>query len=413
MQPMPWTGMPSKQGHQPSKSVRQKLLENRMERSVLTFALVVVMTALGFSRAEQVNNSASGGLLWTSGDGHLVGNAETDESLNDHEEFDGGFPSLDGMLQWAIGHSDPAKLELKAHDVQQLSADELQKRQMELKELVEKLEMPSDAKLMKIAIDDLNNLSLSLVDRHRALEELLVLVEAIDNANDLHKMGGLSVVIRELTHSDSGVRTKCAWIIGKASQNNPIVQEQVLELGALPTLITMVKSSFTEEAIKALYAVSSVIRNNQNGIELFYSEGGDLMVQGVLSNVTTDVRLQRRSVSLVGDLAEHQLEHSSKPEPRFFSNCALVRPVLDLTTSNDLDLQEKVLVTVKNLLMLKSADLLVVDGFCGLKGALERMRHQLQQEEDRREYAIDVEGLCKEVNSIYLEKLNKVSQVPT
>lgn len=50
-------------------------------------------------------------------------------------------------------------------------------------ELMEKLKMPSDAQLMQIAIDDLNNSSLSLEDRHRALQELLILVEPIDNAN--------------------------------------------------------------------------------------------------------------------------------------------------------------------------------------------------------------------------------------
>lgn len=50
-------------------------------------------------------------------------------------------------------------------------------------ELVEKLNMPSDAKLMQIAVSDLNNASLSLEDRHRALHELLILVEPIDNAN--------------------------------------------------------------------------------------------------------------------------------------------------------------------------------------------------------------------------------------
>lgn len=43
--------------------------------------------------------------------------------------------------------------------------------------------MPSDADLMKIAIADLNNSSISLEDRHRALQELLVLVEPIDSAN--------------------------------------------------------------------------------------------------------------------------------------------------------------------------------------------------------------------------------------
>lgn len=43
--------------------------------------------------------------------------------------------------------------------------------------------MPSDAELMKIAIADLNNSSVLLEDRRRALQELLLFVEPIDNAN--------------------------------------------------------------------------------------------------------------------------------------------------------------------------------------------------------------------------------------
>ena len=45
--------------------------------------------------------------------------------------------------------------------------------------------MPSDAQLMQIAIADLNNSSLSMEDHHRALQELLILVEPIDNANGI------------------------------------------------------------------------------------------------------------------------------------------------------------------------------------------------------------------------------------
>jgi nucleotide exchange factor SIL1 len=48
---------------------------------------------------------------------------------------------------------------------------------------MDRLKMPSDAELMKIAIADLQNSSLSAEDRERALQELLVLVEPIDNAN--------------------------------------------------------------------------------------------------------------------------------------------------------------------------------------------------------------------------------------
>ena len=43
--------------------------------------------------------------------------------------------------------------------------------------------MPSDADLMKIAIADLKNSSISLKDRQRALQELLILFEPLDNAN--------------------------------------------------------------------------------------------------------------------------------------------------------------------------------------------------------------------------------------
>jgi nucleotide exchange factor SIL1 len=54
---------------------------------------------------------------------------------------------------------------------------------------------------------------------------------------------------------------------------------QILELGALTKLIKMVKSTSIEEAIKALYAVSALIRNNLSGQELFYAEAGDTMLQ--------------------------------------------------------------------------------------------------------------------------------------
>lgn len=50
-------------------------------------------------------------------------------------------------------------------------------------ELMEEMKVPSDAELMKVAISDLNNSSTTLEDRLRALHELNVLVEPIDNAN--------------------------------------------------------------------------------------------------------------------------------------------------------------------------------------------------------------------------------------
>lgn len=71
------------------------------------------------------------------------------------------------------------------------------------------------------------------------------------------------------------------------------------------------------------------------------------------------------------------------------------------------------LYAIKNLLHLRSTKALVLKDFCALDGALERMRKQLQQlmvDDDHREYAIDVESLRREVELIFLEKLNKVTR---
>ncbi|XP_030547546.1 nucleotide exchange factor SIL1 [Rhodamnia argentea] len=385
--------------------------------------VVVVVVVAAVAGAERVNRSASTGLFWSTAkeEADLVRMSDpqedpTAQAVNEQDGLDGGFSSLDGMLQWAIGHSDPEKLKETTQDVQRMSASDLKRRQMELKELMEKLKMPSDTQLMQIAIDDLKNSSLPLEDRHRALHELLILVEPIDNANDLPKIGGLAVVIRELDHPDPDVRKLSAWVLGKASQNNPLIQRQVLELGALAKLMMMVKSEFVEEATKALYAVSALIRNNVAGQQLFYAQAGDLMLQDILTDSSIDIRLRRKAVFLVGDLAERQLEASNEDELPFFSNKLFLKAVVDLMASSDLDLQEKALTAVKNLLHLRSTQALIFKEFCGLDAALERMQQQLEDlmaEEFRRDYAADVESLRREVELIYQRKLGKGMQVPT
>lgn len=53
----------------------------------------------------------------------------------------------------------------------------------------------------------------------------------------------------------------------------------MLELGALAILVKMAKSCSVEEAIKALYAISALVRNNLDGQELFFQEAGYSMLQ--------------------------------------------------------------------------------------------------------------------------------------
>ncbi|KAL6547409.1 hypothetical protein OROMI_023130 [Orobanche minor] len=165
-------------------------MERRSISISVKVTVLVVILAMGVGCAAVVNKSVSvGSFRSTAKEARDLLRLEPEADGGDLREeekhhLDGGFSSLEGMLQWAIGHSDPAKLEESAVGIQRLSPEELKLRQMEIKDIVEKLKAPSDSKLMKIAIDDLNNLSLPLEDLQRALQELLILVEPIDNAND-------------------------------------------------------------------------------------------------------------------------------------------------------------------------------------------------------------------------------------
>ncbi|XP_057521419.1 uncharacterized protein LOC130801568 [Amaranthus tricolor] len=385
----------------------------RLLRLSLIVSIPILLSITVWASEDRINKSTPG-LIWSTGKevGELYRKSHSEEpvALNEHDELDGGFSSLDGMLQWAIGHSDPTKLKDAAKSVQRLSDDELKQRQIELQELVEKLRMPSDAELMKVAINDLNNSSISFEGRLRALEDLLNLVESIDNANVLHKFGGLAAVISQLDNIEPDVRKLAAWVLGKASQNNPVVQDQVLDFGTLAKLMKMVRSDVVEEASKALHAVSAIIRNNLNGQKIFYAEAGDLMLKDILSNSTFDIRLQRKCVLLVGDLAECQLENIDKAELPFFSDRDLLKAIVDLTLLDDLDLQEKALAAIKILLQLRTIEASIFKDFCALDKVLERTRLQLEQlmeVEDQRDYAKDVEILRQEVALIFYKKLEK------
>ncbi|GAU51228.1 hypothetical protein TSUD_136250, partial [Trifolium subterraneum] len=376
-----------------------------MDRTLLLAALILCTAATAVAAiAETDINLTSRQSSWSTAaeESDLL---PPDSSVSDS---DGGFSSMDSMLHWAISHSDPEKLKESAQSHERLSPSELQKSQIEIKEMMEKTKMFSDVELMKIAITDLNNVSTSLEDRYRALLELLELVEPLDNANDLNKLGGLSAVTRELNHYESGIRALAAWVLGKASQNNPTFQQQVLELGVLSRLIIMVKSDSIEEGIKALYAVSALIRNNLTSQELFYAEAGGLMLQDILRNASIDIKLRRKAVLLLTDLAEYQLENVDKDEPPFFNDQDLLKSVVDLTASTDLDLQEKALVAIKSLLQLKTTEARVFRDFCALGDALNRMKqllHDLMADEDQKDYVMDVENVRIDVEHIFNRKL--------
>ena len=48
-----------------------------------------------------------------------------------------------------------------------------------------------------------------------------------EDVADLDKLGGLQAIIAELDRPEEELRTTAAWVLGKACQNNLVVQKQV------------------------------------------------------------------------------------------------------------------------------------------------------------------------------------------
>ncbi|XP_024310416.1 hsp70 nucleotide exchange factor FES1, partial [Brachypodium distachyon] len=374
------------------------------------FLLPVATASAAVAVAAEGDGENRSARQWATGKDEGELSAEREASAGGsvvEDDFAGGFGSLDSMLQWAIGNSDPGKLKEEAADVQKLSEDELLKRRVEIKELMEKLKMPSDADLMKIAITDLNNSSISLEDRQRALQELLILVEPIDNANDLDKIGGLVPVIQDLNNANEEIRITSAWVLGTASQNNVLVQNQILGYGALGKLVKMGYSKSTKEAAKAMFAISALIRDNVNGQEAFQSERGNAMLQHILASNSIDVRLQKKAVFLVTDLADFQL-NSENSGLAFLSEHVFLKLMVDMLSRFDLDLQEKVLLAIRSLLKLPSTDAADLESL-GLDSVLYRLGVQLEElpSEEQKEYAGEVDGLRREVQALFQQKLKQ------
>ena len=79
----------------------------RLLRLSLIVSIPILLSITVWASEDRINKSTPG-LIWSTGKevGELYRKSHSEEpvALNEHDELDGGFSSLDGMLQWAIGN---------------------------------------------------------------------------------------------------------------------------------------------------------------------------------------------------------------------------------------------------------------------------------------------------------------------
>ncbi|GIL82565.1 hypothetical protein Vretimale_12024 [Volvox reticuliferus] len=138
-----------------------------------------------------------------------------------------------------------------------------------------------------------------LEEREALLDELMDIVSSIDYAKDLHKIGGLPVILELLSGPHPSLQWRAAEVVATCVANNPPVQQWFLEGGVLPKLVALAGPSESDGKVrtKALLALSGLVRHFGPGLQALQEAGGLALL--VSSLCTTDRRVARKAMTLL------------------------------------------------------------------------------------------------------------------
>ena len=127
---------------------------------------------------------------------------------------------------------------------------------------------PTDADLMKDSMAAILSPDLPLENKITAFDNFEQLIENVDNANNMDNLGLWTPLVDLFGSEEDELRRYAMWCAGTAVQNNVKAQERVLALGAVPKLVDRAIEDASEPVRrKAIYALSSEVRNYQPGLD--------------------------------------------------------------------------------------------------------------------------------------------------
>jgi len=185
------------------------------------------------------------------------------------------------LLHWAVEHSDPAKL---AEAMRKYQEQNLTIKDVYGQDVIDALFRDEASDMMRLIalVADFRNATIADEELESALSQLQEYVDQVDNAGNLHRMGGLEPLLDLALESGRGaeVRTMALWTLGVATQNNAPVQTDLLSLSGLKRLaarLPLCRGASREGSSEAagqeadedpqfcgklLFTLSSLIKNN-------------------------------------------------------------------------------------------------------------------------------------------------------
>ncbi|KAG2217730.1 hypothetical protein INT45_001273 [Circinella minor] len=217
---------------------------------------------------------------------------------------------MEKLLQWAVNNSDQEALKKQAEAIRkgELKADPSKFDPAMIEAILGK----DDATRMKEAVECIVDPKDTLENKEIALDNLELLIEGIDNANNIENMKLWPPLLSQLNAEEPEIRKGVAWVCGTAMQNNPKAQEAFLANEGLEKLVELLKNEQSKQ-VKAtvIYAVSGLLKHSSKAQELFEQKGGFDALFAIVKP-TTEPTILRKTVFLFNSLLIENKQFGTK-----------------------------------------------------------------------------------------------------
>lgn len=116
-----------------------------------------------------------------------------------------------------------------------------------------------DTQQMKEALEIIASPSEPDCQKLIAFDTLLMLVEAIDNANDIGPIGGYPILLSICSHINKELRMNAFWTLGVIVQNNLKAQLDANKSGVTQIALKGLQDPVQTVSKKALYCLSGIL----------------------------------------------------------------------------------------------------------------------------------------------------------
>ena len=258
-----------------------------------------------------------------------------------------------GLLKWSLAYSDgtsPTKASPMSDEdkaflekvMKEGIIDENERMKEILKVVTEGLE---DVKSSSEQSENNNNNSdtndnQEMVDEiGDLLQELRDIVEQIDYARAFMAMKGLPFLLGCISQQEvpKSIRMSCLGVLATMASNNPPVQKELLNMGAIKTLSEVFQSTPTEDAVfraKVIQSLSGAVRSDEMAEQVFCAvdQARDIIMEGLHGAEV----LQKRTLFFLRALITS--DDSDRARVRLFSHAiAFVADTLVCVSPSDND----------------------------------------------------------------------------